>query len=90
MDFSVSADHRVKIKESEKKVLRPFQRTEKDVEHESDGDTNCERSPKAWKGDEWIYYVTSQFLGIELLLKTYFKKLEKNDKFSSQKLFSWR
>ena len=43
MDFAVPVDSRVKLKESEKKreVSRPCQRTEKIVEHESNGDINC-------------------------------------------------
>ena len=41
VEFAVSADHRVKLKESEKKVLRPCLETEKTMEHESDNDTNC-------------------------------------------------
>ena len=44
-DFAVSAGHRVKIKENEKKkkiqILRSLQRTKKAMEHEGDGDTNC-------------------------------------------------
>ena len=43
MDFAVSTDHRVKLKESEKdrQVLGSCQRTKKNVEHEDIGDTNC-------------------------------------------------
>ena len=43
MDFVVPADHRVKLEESEKKekyfdFARELKKT---VEHEGDGDTNC-------------------------------------------------
>ena len=43
MDFAVPAGHRVKIKKGEKrdKHLGPFKRNKKPVEHESDGDINC-------------------------------------------------
>ena len=43
MDFAISADHRGKIKESEKidKYFNLAKKTEKIVKHESDGDTNC-------------------------------------------------
>ena len=43
MDTAVLAGHWVKIKENEKKrqILRSYQRTEKAMEHESDGDTSC-------------------------------------------------
>ena len=42
MDFAVSADHRVKLKESEEtdKYL-DLARELKTMEHERDGDTNC-------------------------------------------------
>ena len=47
MDFAVSADHWVKIKESEKidKIFGFCQRAEKALEHEGDGDTNSSRRP---------------------------------------------
>ena len=43
MRFAISADQRVNIKVSKKKrqVLRPCSRIKKAVEHESDGDTDC-------------------------------------------------
>ena len=46
VDFAVQADHRVKIKENEKKrqILRSCQRTKKVTEHEGNGDTNCNLS----------------------------------------------
>ena len=44
MDFNVSADHRVKLKESEKKKKDKYldlaRELEKLMEHQSDGDTN--------------------------------------------------
>ena len=45
MDLAVPADHRVKLKESEKRdnyqdLARDQKKT---MEHESDGDTNCNR-----------------------------------------------
>ena len=40
MDFTVPADHRVKLKESEKKD-RYLNLAEETMEHEVDGDTNC-------------------------------------------------
>ena len=44
MEFTVSADHRVKMKGCEKiKIQRPCQRTEKAVEHEGQGNTNSSR-----------------------------------------------
>ena len=43
MELAISADHRVKIKESEKsdKYLDLARELKKASEHESDGDTNC-------------------------------------------------
>ena len=43
MDFAVAADHRVKLKESEKKdkYLDLPRESKKTVAHESDGYTNC-------------------------------------------------
>ena len=43
MDFTVSADHRVKLKESEEKDKYPdvARELKKTVEHESNGYTNC-------------------------------------------------
>ena len=41
VDFSVPADHRVKLKESEKKDKYLVKESKKNVEHESDGYTNC-------------------------------------------------
>ena len=43
MDFTVSAEYRVKIKESKKvhKYLDLARELKKAVEHEGDGDTNC-------------------------------------------------
>ena len=43
MDFNVLADHRVKLKESEKKdkYLDLIRELKKTTEHESDDDTNC-------------------------------------------------
>ena len=43
MDFAVPANHRVELKESEKKetYLDLARELKKTVEHESDGDTNC-------------------------------------------------
>ena len=43
MDFAVPADHRVRLKESEKKkesISGPCQRAEGAMEHEGGGDTN--------------------------------------------------
>ena len=44
MDFAVSADHREKAKESKKKDKYPdlTRELKKTMEHESDGDTNCQ------------------------------------------------
>ena len=54
MDFAVPADHKVKPKENKKKnkYLDLFLGTEKAVEHESDGDTNCNWS--SWYSHQWI------------------------------------
>ena len=43
LDFAILADHRVKIKESEKtdKYLDLAWEMKKAVKHEGDGDTNC-------------------------------------------------
>ena len=43
IDFAVPADHSVKLKEGEKKdkYLPLARELKKTVEHESDGDTNC-------------------------------------------------
>ena len=43
VDFAVLAEHRVKLKESEKKdkYLALARELKKTVEHESDGYTNC-------------------------------------------------
>ena len=43
MDFAVTTDHRVKLKESEKrdKYLDLAREMEKTMEHENDGDTDC-------------------------------------------------
>ena len=43
VEFAVSADHRVKLKESEKRdnYLDLARELKKTMEHESDGDTNC-------------------------------------------------
>ena len=42
MDFAVPADHRVKLKESEKRdKYRDLGREQKTIEHEGGGDTNC-------------------------------------------------
>ena len=42
MDFAVSTDHRVKLKESEKKdKYRDFTREQKTMKDEGDSDTNC-------------------------------------------------
>ena len=42
MDFAVRANHRVKIKENEKRDLDPVSELEKKViEREGDGDTSC-------------------------------------------------
>ena len=56
MDFVFPADHRVKIRESEKitKYLDLARELKKAVEHEVDGDTNCNWS--TWTGPkrlEW-------------------------------------
>ena len=40
MDFAIPADHRVKLKESEK-YLDLAREIKKTMEHESDSDTNC-------------------------------------------------
>ena len=47
---TVPADHRVKNqrKLKERESLRPCQRTKKDVEHENNGDNNC--NLHAWNG----------------------------------------
>ena len=42
VDFAVPADHRINLKESEKKVPRPCQRIKKIVEHESNDCANCD------------------------------------------------
>ena len=55
MDFAIPADHPVKIKKKKRKkrqLLRPCQRTEKAVEHETDGDTNCNWC--TWNGPQRI------------------------------------
>ena len=49
MDFPVPADHKVKFKENEKK---PYQRTEKTMEHKSDGETNCNWCARSWQLEE--------------------------------------
>ena len=43
VDFVILADHRVKIKETEKKrqILRSCLRTKKAMEYEGNSDTNC-------------------------------------------------
>ena len=43
MDFAILADHKVKLKESEKrdKYLDLAREMKKTTEHESDGDTDC-------------------------------------------------
>ena len=43
MDFADTVDHRIKLKENEKKdkYLDLARELKKTVEHESDGDTNC-------------------------------------------------
>ena len=50
MDFAVSVNHRVKVKkkQKERQVLRPFQRTNKAMEHEGDSDTNL--NGRTWNG----------------------------------------
>ena len=49
VDFAVSADHKVKIKESKKeKVLELCQKTKKAGEHEGDSDTNY--NWRIWNG----------------------------------------
>ena len=44
MDFAFLADHRVKLKESKKrdKYLDLAKELKKTMEHENDGDTNCD------------------------------------------------
>ena len=41
VDFAVLADHRIKLKESEKKYLNLARELKKSVEHEGDNYTNC-------------------------------------------------
>ena len=41
MDFAIPIFQRVKIKEKDRQILGPCQRTEKVVEHLGVGDTNC-------------------------------------------------
>ena len=43
MDFAISADHRIKLKESKKrdKYLDFARELKKTMEHEGDSDTNC-------------------------------------------------
>ena len=48
MDFAVPKGSRVKIKESEKIVLGPCQRTKKAVRQADDGDSN--RNWRVWNG----------------------------------------
>ena len=48
MDFVAPTNHRVKIKESEKRdkyldLTREIKKPQKTVEHDGDGDTNCNR-----------------------------------------------
>ena len=60
-DFAVPAEHRVKIKESEKKdkyLLLSKELKKKTVEHESDGDINC--SWCAWSDPQKIGEVTKR------------------------------
>ena len=56
VDFSILTDKSVKIKEGEKKIFRPFQRAEKEVENEAGRDNSCtqrlKRSPESYKRDE--------------------------------------
>ena len=46
VDFAISADHKMKIKESEK--IDKYLRVEKHIKHEGDGDANC--SLYTWNG----------------------------------------
>ena len=56
VDFSVSADHKVELKENEKKdKYVDLARALKNMEHESDGDTN-------WN---WCYWYSQQRIGTE-------------------------
>ena len=48
VNFTLQADYIVKIEESDKKVLRPWKRTKKTVEYESDSYTNC--NWRTWNG----------------------------------------
>ena len=43
MDFAVPANHRVKMKESEKEISTQtlLENWKKNIDHESDGDINC-------------------------------------------------
>ena len=57
MDHAIPVDHRVKLKESEKRdKYRDLARElkKKTVEHESGGDTNCYWH--AWYGHQRIWY----------------------------------
>ena len=56
VDFAVSANHRVKLKENEKKAmyLDLARELNKTVEHESDGSTNC----------NWCSWYNQQRIGI--------------------------
>ena len=60
MDFAVLADHRVKLKESEKRdKYLDFARELKHAEHEGDGDTNC--NWRIWNNPQRIGTETGKF-----------------------------
>ena len=46
MEFAVSVDYRVKIKENERQILRPCLRTKKAVEHSKSGTGTIRTVPK--------------------------------------------
>ena len=54
VDFTILADHRVKLKESKKKdkYLDLARELKKNMKHENDGDTNCNWCP--WYSDQRI------------------------------------
>ena len=60
MDFAVPADHRIKLKEIEKKdkYLEFARELKITVEHESDGDTNC--NWYSWYSHQRIDTVTGE------------------------------
>ena len=59
MDFVVLADQsKDQRKRKERQILRPSERTEKAMEHQNDGDTNCNRC--TWKDPKKLGKVEKQ------------------------------